>query len=68
MGIGENLKRIREEKKITQAELSKLIGVKQPFLCQVERGTKALSLPLACQIVKILDCSLYDIVEENKPA
>lgn len=64
MSIGENLRRIREEKKITQVQLASRINVTQSMLCQIERGTKTLSLPLAKDIAAILDCSLTDLIND----
>lgn len=64
MSIGENLRRIREEKKITQVQLASRINVTQSMLCQIERGTKTLSLPLAKDIAAILDCSLADLIND----
>ena len=65
MSIGENLRRIREEKKITQVQLASHINVTQSMLCQIERGTKTLSLPLAKDIAAILDCSLVDLINDT---
>ena len=65
MSIGENLRRIREEKKITQVQLASRINVTQSMLCQIERGTKTLSLPLAKDIAAILDCSLADLINDT---
>ena len=63
MGIGDNLKRLREANGITQCELAEQVGITQSMLCQLERGTKTLSLPLAKEIAEILKCSIEDLIE-----
>ena len=63
MGIGDNLKRIREANGITQCELAEKVGITQSMLCQLERGTKTLSLPLAKEIAGILKCSIEELIE-----
>lgn len=65
MGIGENLKRIRENKDITQADLARNLGITHSMLCQIERGTKTLSLPLAKEISEILGCRIEDLTKTD---
>ena len=60
--ISENLKRMREEKGLSQAALAKAVGVSQGVIAQVERGTKTLTLPTAKAIVDKLGCSLEDLL------
>lgn len=38
--LGENIKKIRKEKKITQSELGKMIGVTGAYIQQLEKGVK----------------------------
>lgn len=64
MSIGENLKRIREHNGETQATLSDKLNISRSMLCQIERGTKILSLPLANEITQILNCSVEELLEE----
>lgn len=40
MSIGTNIRRIREEKGISQVSLAEQAGISQAMLCQIERGTK----------------------------
>lgn len=62
MNTGAAVRRIREEKGMTQAELAGSINITQSMLCQIERGTKTLSLPLSVEIASVLGCTLDDIV------
>lgn len=66
--ISENLKRIREEKGISQPELSRMSGVSQSMIAQAERGTKALTLITAKILVDALGCKLDDLLDDQKGA
>ena len=58
MNIGENVKRIRTEKEMSQLDLADAIGVTQPMISMIERGTKAPSMQLGKQIADALDVSV----------
>ena len=60
MSIGENLKRLRKKKGLTQEVLSEMVGISRPLYTQIERGTRTLNLPLAKEIAEILGCSVED--------
>ncbi|RGE56460.1 XRE family transcriptional regulator [Eisenbergiella massiliensis] len=61
MSVGENIKKRREAKGLSQAELAGAIGVGQSYLSQIERGTKAASIQLGKQIAEILECTLDEL-------
>lgn len=61
MGIGDNVRLLRENKQLQQAELAAQLGITQSMLSQIERGTKALSLALAVDIAKTLDGTIEQI-------
>lgn len=63
MNIGENVKRIREEHGITQAELAKAVCVAQSMITQIERGTKALSMQLAVQMAQYFDVPITEFID-----
>lgn len=65
MSISENILKLREGAGVSQAELARRIGVTGAFLCQIERGLRTPSLPLAVEISKALGCSLGALVEEK---
>lgn len=65
MSIGENLRRLRETQGMTQKELAKQVGVSVSMICQIERGTKSMSLPLGREITDILNCSLDDLLDND---
>lgn len=62
MNVGQNIKRIREERGVTQVHLAEAVGVTQSMLCQIERGTKLPSLPLSAQIADVLRCDVHDFL------
>ena len=62
--IGTTIRNIRTAKGMTLTELAKAVGVSQPMLTQVERGTKTLSIPLGVEIAKVLGCSIEDLIKE----
>jgi transcriptional regulator with XRE-family HTH domain len=62
VSIGENIKRIRTDRKMSQTELAKEICVSQPMICQLERGTKVPTLPLGKAIADVLGCSIDDLL------
>ena len=66
MGIGENLKQIREKSGITQKELANKAGITQSMLCQLERGTKILSLPLAKELSELLNCHIDEFYSNER--
>ena len=63
MSIGANIRRIREEMGLSQVELAEKIHVTQSMLCQIERGTRAPSLPLSTELAAALGCTLNDLVD-----
>lgn len=63
MNVGENIKKRREALNVSQRDLAEQVGIAQPFLCQVERGTKNPSLQVAAEIAKVLGCDLQDLAE-----
>lgn len=62
MNIGYNIKRLREEKGITQKELSERVFITQSMLCQIELGRKNPSLQVGLDIAKALGCEVEDFM------
>ena len=61
MNIGENLKRIREARGLTQVALAEAVGVTPSMITQIESGTKALSVKLAVDIAQTLNCTVAEL-------
>ena len=64
MSVGENIRRIREKRGVTQAWLAEAAGISQPMLCQIERGTKNPSLQIGKEIARLLNCTVEDLTAE----
>lgn len=60
--IGANLKILREDRGMSQADLAETVGVSQAMISQVEKGLRALTLPLAFQLTDVLYCTLEDFI------
>ena len=63
MSVGENIRRIREERNMRQAELAEQVGVTQAMICQIEKGIKTPSILVAAEIAKALECKTDDFLE-----
>ena len=64
MTVGENIKRIRNEKAMTQKELGEKLGVSQIRVAQYENGNRAPKLETIDKIAKVLEVSLVSIVDD----
>ena len=62
MSVGENIRRIRENKSLTQAYVAEQVGISAAMLCQIERGTKNPSLQVGKEIADVLGCSLEHLL------
>lgn len=63
MSVGENIRRIREEKGMAQAYLAGQAGISQAMLCQIERGTKNPSLQIGKEIANCFDVPIERLLE-----
>jgi transcriptional regulator with XRE-family HTH domain len=59
--VAENLKRIREEKKLTQEQMAVLLGYSVSGYRKIENGNRGLPIHKAMKAAKILGCSLNEI-------
>lgn len=64
MSVGENIRRIRQEKDILQVTLAEQVGITQAMLCQIERGTKNPSLQVGKEIANALGVEIDALVGE----
>lgn len=65
MEFGENLKRLREERGILQAELAESLGVSQSIIAQYEAGAKFPNVNLAAKIAKELGVTLDTMMQKG---
>jgi transcriptional regulator with XRE-family HTH domain len=71
MAFGENLRKLRKEKGLSQQELAKKAGVSQQVIGHYEKGIRAPKLEQAILVAKALGMSVEEIygqLERRKPA
>lgn len=61
MNVGENIRIRRESLGMKQAELAENVGISQPMLSQIERGTKNPSIQVGREIAGYLNCSMDEL-------
>lgn len=64
MSVGENIRKRREQIGMMQAQLADKVGVSQPMICQIERGTKVPTLLLSMDIAAALHCDIGELAGE----
>jgi len=65
--IGETLKKLRKDRKLTQEELAKLIMVERSTIANWERGAKQPGLDILVQYSRLFGVSLDEMVGLEKP-
>lgn len=60
--IAFNLRKLRAEHGVSQAELARAIGVSQSLVAMVESGTRTLTVPMCVDIAEVLGCKIDEIV------
>jgi transcriptional regulator with XRE-family HTH domain len=66
--IGVNIKRLREERKITLRTLARSTGISASFLSQIETGKAAPSLDTLKNIADYLSTTIGSLIGETQPA
>lgn len=65
MSIGQNIKNRRKAMGMSQNDLASAVGVSVPMICQIERGTKSITLLLGAEIARVLKCNVDDFISEK---
>ena len=65
--IGENIRRIRKDKGLTQAYVARQAGITQAMLCWIERGNRNPTLQVGMAIAKVLGCTVDDLLAGYEP-
>lgn len=60
MTAGEIVRQFRRQKKLSQLELAKRLGLTQTALSHYEIGTRKISVDLALKIIAVLDITIMD--------
>lgn len=66
MNIGDNIKKIRKEKKITQSQLASSLQISQSYLSDLENNRKNLGIKTIEKIAKKLNVSVAYLTSGNK--
>lgn len=61
MEIGKNIQKFRKQKRLTQEELAKEIGMSQPAINQYERGVKTPPPNVLIALADAFSCSLDEL-------
>ncbi|MGE6570036.1 helix-turn-helix domain-containing protein [Shewanella vesiculosa] len=64
--FGRKLEEKRKEKGLLQKDLSQLCGFSLNYIGIVERGEKSISLEKVYVIAAILECSVHDLIPDEK--
>lgn len=59
--MGNNIKRIRKQKGMTQGDLSEMVGVTRQYISDVENLKKIPSVKIAFDISKALETNIYEL-------
>lgn len=66
MGIGDRIREMRKASGISQVQLSKLTGIAQSSISDIERQTNNPSAITLQLIAKALGCSVADLIDTEK--
>lgn len=61
--LGDNLKKIRIQKSITQIEISKILGVDRSFVSNIENGKTNPTLSTITNLAKALCVSINELLK-----
>lgn len=62
-GIGQNIKKERDKRKMSQEELAKLAGASQEYISRIESGIRNPSMNLLYRIADALKCPVKKLME-----
>lgn len=66
MNIGDNIKKIRKEKKLSQSDLAASLEISQSYLSDLENNRKNLGIKTVEKIAKKLDVTTSYLISGNK--
>lgn len=68
MNIGESVRMRRVQLKMTQTDLSRKTGIKQPTISAIENGVNKPAIETIVLISDALNCTVSDLVGQTMPA
>lgn len=66
MAFAENVKRLRQKKRISQCELAENVGISQSAISQYELGIKVPTIVIGAKLAKELDVTCEDLLSDRK--
>lgn len=63
--FAQNMRQVRRLKEISQEELSFRAGVSKTYICEIERGSRAVSIDVMGRIADALEISLEKLVQSD---
>lgn len=68
MSFADNVRRLREHKGLSQAELATMTDVTQPMIAQYEKGLKIPTIITGVQLAKALGTTCEELISGEKGA
>lgn len=62
MTTGDNIRAKREEKRLTQRQLGKLVGVGASSICNWEKNNTSFSTKVLIELCKVFECTSDDLI------
>ncbi len=62
MSFADNVKRLREQKGLSQAELADQVKISQPMIAQYEKGLKIPTIITGVELARCLDTTCEELV------
>ncbi len=61
--LGQNIRKFRLKKGLTQAELALSLNLSYEYICRVERGQKFMSLRKLFELADVLCVKIHDLMD-----
>ncbi len=68
MSFAENVRKLREEKGLSQGELATMVDISQPMIAQYEKGLKFPTIITAVKLARLLGTTCEELVSGKKGA
>ncbi|WP_433912339.1 helix-turn-helix domain-containing protein [Staphylococcus sp. LKG3-3] len=65
MTFGENLKQIRNKRKMSQHEFGAMVGLSQSYIGDLERNRKNISIYVVVRLAEQLDISVNKLINDD---
>jgi len=66
--LGQRIRALRQKKKLTQEQISELVGLNSKYWSELERGNETISLKNLNKIAKALEVPMVDLINAEHEA